>query len=206
MSIYIGSNRYKAMVGNSRADFVTKKALPYDAEVEYIHGSTRYDTGVAITADAGFDAIIAIDAYTNNAGVFGYTPDAGKVNRIFMYNNRIVLQRGAFGATGRNSIAFDTDFHHYVLNETTAQVDDSTNTSGTTADTNRNFYLFACWSTYSADQRAQSIKSLKLYHGSTLMMDLIPVRLGTHGYFWDNVSQALIGNENTNWEPGPDKT
>lgn len=46
----------------------------------------------------------------------------------------------------------------------------------------------------------------KLYNGTSLLLDLIPVRVGTDGYFYDKVSKVLFKATNgTTFTVGPDK-
>ena len=51
------------------------------------------------------------------------------------------------------------------------------------------------------------ISYCKLYDNNILVRDLIPVRIGAVGYFYDRVSGQLFGNSGTGaFVIGPDKT
>jgi hypothetical protein len=61
-----------------------------------------------------------------------------------------------------------------------------------------NCYLYSLnQSGINIENTAMKIYYFKIYEGSVLMMDLIPVRVGQVGYMYDRVSGQLFGNSGT---------
>ena len=85
--------------------------------------------------------------------------------------------------------------------------------SGPTGNPVGSVYLFAAinysnGNIYGKGQTIKQIRSFKMYDGnSSLVRNMIPVRVGTTGYMYDKVSGTLFGNDGTgSFILGPDKT
>jgi len=211
MSIYIGSNRYKAMVDSSRADFVTKKALPYDAEVEYLQttGTQYIDTGyknwttsVYIYSEVAFTSISGrqLEGAVNS---FYVGCNSGRVEA--MYSNlfgtiqadtKIILEKSV--EKSGNNVSF------------TIKEDGYTGYTRTQAYTGneitKNIAFFNLIDNTSLGMKCKKYAN-KLIIDGVLVRDYIPVRVGTTGYMYDKVSETLFGNDGTgDFILGPDKT
>ena len=83
------------------------------------------------------------------------------------------------------------------LNGVTVNVNDGTTQISQVND--RNIGLFCRFPSdmYGISQARPKISSFKAWKSDVLIMDLIPVRVGTTGYMYDTVSGELFGNAGT---------
>lgn len=221
MALYIGNIRYKPMVGDNRASFLVEEhvPLPYDTEVEYLQSSgTQYiDTGYAY-AD-GYTFEIDFLGMTSNTTVFG-ARNSTKRTSVLYYSktNGMTINMAAYtGSTTPfklGNITSRVKVKMSVLqNNGTVWVDD------TKVYDNISFsgeYISsvsqAVFATKYGDNDYRDITSskvygLKMWQGTTIIRDYIPVRVGQIGYMYDKVSKVLYGNVGTgDFTLGPDKT
>lgn len=195
--------------------------LPYDAEVLYIQGdgSAYIDTGIV---DKGQYKIVAHVGYTvptvNNEYVFIY----GYSNSWSTKARAIRIQKG----TKVLYVWYNNSESNLSLSGTNVTIGDSPTSvkaDGTTLSTRSSaninntysIFLFARNATGSPNfgNNTTSIASLRfysfrIYNGNMLLLDLIPVRVGTVGYMYDKVSGELFGNANSTgaFTLGPDVT
>lgn len=179
---------------------------PYDAEVEYIapvSTASYINTGIEQTADIGFDiGFLAVAG--NNQQFLGSNAGWGTNHFLFFVNNDNNLQVGY--PSGPNVITGLTrNVQHvatfrnrvFTLDGTTSRT--ATKDPVASARTIRiigNQYV----------KEGQRIYHVKLYQGSILVRDFIPVRKGTTGYLYDKVSKKLFGTAGTgSFVIGPDK-
>ena len=211
MSIYIGSNRYKAMIGSSRADFVTHKALPYDSEIEYIESTgTQYiDTGIGVVNG------ILMEYYGAWGGLnypivcaTGDTPS--KYVRINLYNTyNIAVWKAGTSKYVRVSPRTNTFYNVYHDSRGLSNIvkwngEEKLNEDTTGyANPDTNVMVF----NENGTIKSGKIQSLKLTdNNNDVVFDGIAVRVGTTGYLYDKVSGTLFGNDGTgDFTLGPDK-
>ena len=187
--------------------------LPYDAKVEYLQGdgTAFIDTGIApnnttrfqidfnVTTPAGNVPIMGsrTSAYVNNLVVyFGWGGSASDKKWNFRYATEI--KGGADTAVGDLSINNIETASTLVISGATSASIVATPVTFTGTES---MYLFE-WNRGDgtrtdqiANNTALKIKSCKLYQGTTLVRDFIPVRVGSVGYLYDKVSKELFGNE-----------
>ena len=189
------------------------KALPYDAEVEYLEstGTQWIDTGVEPTQELAFNCSFAFEGITLEFGygnVFGSRYAARKMEyQLTGYEN------GSIGIGTRNSnLGFYSGVKHTVSFDGANTVNingvSRSITTSTCAPTTGSIVLFGIRQNGSVLQLSKAkIYALKFTINSTTLRDFIPVRKGTVGYIYDRVSGELFGNAGTgDFVIGPDKT
>ena len=194
------------------------KALPYDAEVEYLESAgTQYvDTGVIIPPDVDFEFTGSIVSDIVNGCVFGETREFmwGQSNPgyalVTTEGGRIYLRYGNSTPTvvGLTDIGFANTF-------TASLEGNEFKVNGLLVSTvNRissfdrpvsSMFVFRRNSISDLNPTFSAIRINNLKFGT--LFDFIPVRKGTFGYMYDRVSGKLFGNAGTgDFIIGPDKT
>ena len=210
----------------NRRRYMGGKALPYDAEVEYLQstGTACIDTGIIPTlsysveiefkwvspffsADASANLFGSINGWNNNGFCIVYTHQS---NRHDFYN----CWGNNFKESRNTDLSYLLDSWHTLTFTNKKTLIDGTQIGQTSTGTGNpigNVYLFCArnWANgnlYGIGTTKQ-IRSFKMYDASSnLVMDLIPVRKGTVGYMYDKVSGQLFGNAGTDaFVLGPDK-
>lgn len=183
------------------------KALPYDAEIEYLEssGTQWIDTGIIPDADTG----ISIDFYrlgdTQSAGalyIFGVTETNKRFYGIYRVRPEI-LQWGYKTTVVRDntncSIPFGTKiaFKLNYLNNKQAYLSTTDYTWEISSDGDAFEHSIDIFRANNSDTYPLfrgRIYGFKITQGSEMVMDLIPVRVGQVGYMYDKVSGQLLGN------------
>lgn len=175
--------------------------LPYDAEIEYLQSSgTQYiDTRLSPTTNSH---VIIECSNVRNASLenesFGYGVSGGQ--RFHMVAVAYWNSNKFHAGCGTNLIyttTADTASHTFELYGNGTFVQDGTSYSigssvGIISDT---MPLFArLWNGSYQYSNGVRIHSFKWYESETLVLDLIPVRVGQVGYMYDKVSGELFGN------------
>lgn len=194
--------------------------LPYDAEIEYLESTgTQYiDTGVESFTNESPDAEKTI-TYTGTV--------ARLTNSGYCLHTNTFTSSAWWGTNGdkwrlgdnNSATTFTTGKMYNVHVYTTGRTDDKswmsvdgTEVLRTTRYSSRNtaasIYLFAARTSASGSSAfggSWRIAHLRIYVGTTLVRDLIPVRVGQTGYMYDRVSRKLFGNKGTGaFNLGPD--
>lgn len=210
MGLYIGNTRYCPVIGKS-------ESLPYDAEIEYLKGdgNAYINTGIVPSSDIR----LTVDGWysvTSGTGlVFGVIQSSGSVPRFHLGINGTIFQAGV-GTAGVGSIgATSTHRYNFIIDGRDAKA--YTISGGVTESYTGNstyptipIFLFA----RNLDGAASNIHvfslcSAHIYSYSTgkMLVDFIPVRVGTTGYLYDKVSGELFSNAGTgDFVLGPDIT
>lgn len=191
------------------------KGLSY-AEIEYIggagNGKAYINTGYV---PQGLDIRIACKFYyggyhrkINYPGlVHAYVGDSTRCYRLMMraQTNNLVVQNARRGNLSTDNSylmsvgnVYEVDFNHfnYTINGTTyTHTNYGTSTENTDSlkfldvsnSLNLRFYYFKVWK------------------GDNMIFDMIPVRIGNEGYFYDKISGNFFGNAGTgSFILGPD--
>lgn len=181
-------------------------------EVEYLQSSgTQYmDTGLYVSGNTMIDAYIgtitdklwgfgAREAWTKNMFQFGNGGTQGTEYHVGMqfYGNN--------SSYNRIRITNDTAQHH-VIAAATSYFDSTEFTreyeSFVTPGT---LPLFAARDGDNLNYKIMKIYSCKIYEGTVMLRDFIPVRIGQVGYMYDRVTDTLYGNLGTgSFTIGPD--
>lgn len=187
-------------------------ALPYDAEVEYLQSdSTAYiDTG--ISGGNNYLSVyvkFSISSHINYAPIYGnYIDDSHNYTRL------ITSTSSGTGITsvnrkGNTSINISlNNIHEVVTSQSVVVVDavsKSTTTGSGTANSN-NIVLFNRSTSPVTRDVGLKVYAFKVWDSGTLVLDFIPVRVGSVGYMYDKVSGELFGSTGSgNFVVGSDK-
>ena len=206
MGVYVGDKRYAPYVGSTRKKVVTEKALPYDAEIEYLEKESGKNS--LIDLGTGIDAVFEITAQATVTTNVSMT----------LINRHTASVGGAwFGVPPNGFWGLSTSAGAYsnvsALNKTDISVDFTVNPvvgtiGGNTfsrAKGNRNSNWFLFGSSGNAYPFIGRVYHLKVYIEGVLAMDLIPCRVGSVGYLYDKVSKTFLSNVNSDpFILGPD--
>ena len=194
------------------------KALPYDAEVEYLEStstSKQYiDTGITDSWDGLVVTLdISVTDATGERDFFGSINPSGGYNYAGCFRNldkNFVLQIGSpYVRYGQNDGG--RHIHIYDAINKTCSLDGSTTPASTLTWRGSGNNTFKLFQRVFINGNIQSPSDNKLYASQfvkdgVLVRDYIPVRVGTIGYLYDKVSGQLFGNAGTgDFILGPDK-
>lgn len=197
---------YQNMIDNYD---VTIANASFDAEIEYLesNGTQYIDTNAIVKSETIYDIKAQITQLQETAPSGGENFLIGTMSannalytlRCLVYGDNIIIQRGQFALTGVVSIPKDTNWHTYYSSKTLCKIDNTTGVpSYTITDSNLKIFLFKQNRDGFADHDSYCrIAYCKIYDGSTLVRDFIPVRKDTTGYLYDKVSGNLFGNSGT---------
>lgn len=185
------------------------KALPYDAEIEYLGSTgTQYiDTGIVPNADTGIDARIKSNI-TGDYYAIGLRDNTSNTRWCLGLETHIRWAYVGYGdaitllTNIPNSIYYadiqmnllDSGVAVATCNNATRQVSLPTLSFNPV----NNIRLFGT-AGVSADYTKWygNIYYVKISQGNKIIMDLIPVRVGSVGYMYDKISGRLLGNDGT---------
>jgi len=191
---------------------VMGKRLPYDAEIEYLEssGTQWIDTGIYPT-----NTIVAKLKFMNleSTGnvIFGMYDGENNSYRYFNFGKDSYFDTGE-GVRKNRLIANNIKVHpneiyeielgnKYIKNIITDTIKYGTvynftfNKTLTLNNYNNNNFSKNRW------------YHVEIFDNTTLILNLIPVRIGTRGYMYDKVSKQLFGNSGTGeFILGPDVT
>lgn len=218
---FLGSTEVKKICLGNEQVWPVESALPYDAEIEYLNcpdettaGLYRINFGINMTYGRGFGFTFSDLKFggTQWGAVAGTTWSTKRVqiyrnsadNQINIdWNNSIALQNRSLD---QNKHTIDIK---PIINGTQTQliIDDTVikninnfELGGTSADSIK-------W----IPPQSTSLITGKLYRfwiydtDQSLLLDAIPVRIGSVGYMYDKVSGQLFGNAGTgSFTLGPD--
>lgn len=216
MAIYVGDKRYAPYVGSKRRKVMTEKTLPYDAEIEYLEttGTQWINTRISATTNVAVKTRIVVTTTSLNIPVFGSlskyegtkSSSGGKTYHLTPYNSKWFYgtngTEGSFGTYVRTAgSVYDIEFNvnnSIIVNgvSTNVTINEAYSDNYLTISYRGNTsYIYGIW----------KYIYFKIFEGSELVMDLIPVRVGQTGYMYDMVSGELFGNAGTgNFVLGPD--
>lgn len=202
MGLYIGNTRYKAIVNGIAHKVITK--LPYDAEIEYIESSTGtevIDTGIVPNESTKVQFRFTNIEATGTV-IIGYIYDSDKNDwRLFNKYNRAYFDAyGGSDSFGKRinggsiipNTIYNLEMGNYYIKdlETGENIISGDVYTGTGTNT-----------IYINGNNGHSSKNrwyyIKIYDGTTLVRDFIPVRVVQVGYMYDKVSGQLFSNAGT---------
>lgn len=205
-NLYVGSTQYSQIYKGS--DLIWQSS-PYDAEIEYLEstgtqwidigykhhtGSTKYETSVVLTN---------INQNNYNS-LFGARIDHDGAEAYYIGITRNGVAYSCIGGNKKESLCSLSINTRYdiVSDPSTGWIINGTTYNSAANNTSTrslyNCYLYSLnQSGINIENTAMKIYYFKIYEGSVLMMDLIPVRVGQVGYMYDRVSGQLFGNSGT---------
>lgn len=209
--VYVGSTKIaEAYVGNQLV-YSAGPPLPYDSKVEYLEGTgTQWiDTGISSTNGLLLDYTCSYDALTQSIVTTG--DKSSNIVRIYLYNAyHIQIWKVGKAVSVRVYPKLNTfyqishDFRGFT-NKVVWNGSVVYNTNSSTAHTaTDNVVIFKEYSYI----RKGKIASLKITNiNDEVVLDMIPVRVGTVGYMYDKVSKQMFSNAGTgSFTLGPDVT
>lgn len=187
---------------------------PYDAQVEYVDGNGTFVNTLFTLGDHRIVAETQFsNGYANNVSLFGIWNYRTQSNlSVTLYNNKFYFGTGPYSEKNvAPAQPFDTGWHTYTLSgRGLLQVDQDVlyNTANSPVISNTTAFIFArhAISSYGTENPPQYAKcpagfrcrSFKIYDNDadTLVFDGIPVRIGTVGYIYDQISGQVFGGAN----------
>lgn len=200
------------MIGLNRRSMMGGEKLPYDAEIEYLEssGTQWIDTGIYPT-----NTIVAKLKFMNlkstSSVIFGMYDGENNSYRYFNYGENSYFDTGEGVRKNRlntNNIKIHPNEiyeielgNKYIKNIITDTIEYGTvynftfNKTLTLNNYNNNNFSKNRW------------YHVEIFDNTTLILNLIPVRISTRGYMYDKVSKQLFGNSGTGeFILGPDVT
>lgn len=168
--------------------------VPYDAEVEYLEsdGSQYINSGLIGGNDVGLYVIVS-RLNTQDRQIIGSRESSG--NTRFFIGNSYIGWGTYFGiGSSTTGIVYEWGLNYLNNREFTE------NGGVVRALIDLGFtptlpiFVFAFNYAGTAQCWAGRMYAAKISQGSSVVMDLIPVRVGTTGYMYDRVSGQLFGN------------
>lgn len=217
--IMIGTTEAIKMYIGSTVMWEPQVSARYDAEIKYLegNGSQYIDLNVIPDENTGI-YIQAVDS--NQSGSYdhyttGLRDDSGDTRWCIGYSSNLGWYYGYGSYTTISNNTYPGSIAKSTLNYLNSKTATCT-VNGTTSTVNlptlpfspqNNIRIFGT-SGASANYAKWSgkIYAFKVSQGSTVVMDLIPVRVGQVGYMYDKVTGRLFGNSGTgNFILGGDK-
>lgn len=201
--------------------------LPYDAEVEYLEstGTAYIDTGITPTlsysVEMEFYLVSPLSSESASATMFGTLNGWNKHTFMVACSPSISRIYNCWG--NRNTTYTDQTFvnnlvdnwHTLLFRDKRTYIDDTPIGSAVASPSGNpvgSIHLF-CAKNYGDNTlygvgSTKRIRRYKIYdENSKLVIDYIPVRVGTTGYMYDKVTGRLFGNQGTDaFIIGSDKT
>ena len=199
------------MIGVNRRRVMGGKSLPYDAEIEYLEstGTQWIDTGIYPTNTTVAKLKFMNLSYTGDV-IFGMYDSQKNSYRLFNYSKDAYFDTGDGVNVGRLittdiKIQINTIYEIELGNKYIKDIIADTIIYGTTYNATYNKTL-----TLNGGNNRNFSKNrwyhVEIFDDTTLILDLIPVRIGTTGYMYDKVSGELFSNDGTgDFILGPDK-
>lgn len=190
--------------------YVTYNAQPYDEEVLYLEtdGTAYIDTGVNTSSNTRFDIKMGLPSEPENSSIFPFGARKvlntnclefvrDKSSGRFQYRYGNVTPFANYGVMPVDGYYDVSNVDNgnvlaYDINNYNGEIQATANTF----DTELNFFLF-CLNNQGSPRTTEAgikIYASKLYDGSTLVRDYIPVVKDGVGYLFDKVSMELFGN------------
>ena len=203
MGVYVGDKRYAPYVGSTRRKMMAEKALPYDAEIEYLESSgiQWIDTQLGVGYDTKLLDIQLEFEHLTTAGGYKWVVFAGGNNKyVGIQRNRDTINID--GRAKITPVVLDKK-RTYRFNGGLESIDNEEFPPLVDLSLNMNIILFSAISTIHLE--TCRIWYAKIIYDNVLMGDFIPVRVGQVGYMYDRVSGELFGNSGTgDFVLGPD--
>lgn len=201
------SDMAKAFVGSTEVSKVylgsdlvyTKEVLPYDAQVEYLQssntggGNTRQTILLGISGNAQFEVTAQSTVTSSSSQVLLGGTTGGKVATWFG-----VSPNGKWGSGSSSGEYVDID----GTTKATANLTFSSKTVSGTVNglsfSRTGSDNFSNWALFATDNGNYGftgrVYACKAYKNGSLVLDLIPVRVGQVGYMYNKVNGDLLGN------------
>lgn len=184
------------------------KALPYDAEVEYLEnvGESSIDTMYHIASyNVSLEIRYMQTANTTAIGFLFYQFNGVGNNYVAIYSNASNKLSAVWGNKWKASTtSSDRNIHTLKLENKTLYRDGTslvtTDNPAAFMSSDNNVHIFS-----TSRPILARVYWAKIHYNNELVRDLIPVRVGQVGYMYDKVYGQLLGNAGTeSFILGPD--
>jgi len=202
--MFLGSTEIgQAYLGSTKV-WESKQLLPYDAEIEYLESSgTQYiDTGILPDKNTSIEIDLELNQIVNSRYVLGRYA-SGQQFFLYIYRNTIQwgwscsYENAIDWTTDRHLIKLYTDENFAYLNVDGSDVSSKAIQSQTSTLTTTIFCGSVEDSVSVSTGVPQKVYACKMSKNGSVVLDLIPVRVGQVGYMYDKVSGQLFGNQGT---------
>lgn len=179
---------------------------PYDAQVEYLENTggsyirTDYiPQGTNIKIQGKFYLSEYGSLYGGWFGTYdGVNVYTYRIIRVNQDNNNIYWNCGGQSSvSGRTAISGLNNTYEFELTYDQLIINGATSTVTPLLPTYANSSKFCVFYNNTAQPTRGKFYYLKVYDGANLVLNLIPVRVGTTGYMYDSVSRQLYENVGT---------
>lgn len=178
----------------------------YDAEIEYLEstGTQWIDTGIRITSSYKIELSV-IGKNTTDTAMFGTNNgsvyDKGEASVTSAGNAFNIIYptsnwSSAFRTLSPYTVGTKNDIS-FTFSSCTINGNTTTFSAYQSYVANRTLYIYATNRGSAVGCYSGRIYYFKIYDGTTLVFDAIPVRVGNVGYLYDKVSGQLFGNSGT---------
>lgn len=197
---YLGSTELKNVAIGDKL-LLSSEPLPYDARVEYLESSGTQYIKTSIVGQNSYKYTVKFYSDAGQGMIFGARP-------AFMYkeidisisaNGEFVVRCGNQEYKNTSKV-WGGEWYNVVYERgrvTNLDTGDyiTTNYQTSNWNTSKAIYLFTLNNNGSTGSTgSKKISYFKIVSGSTVLIELIPVRVGTTGYMYDKVSKTLYGN------------
>ena len=199
MTTYIGNTRYKAMVGGERASLISSLITkPYDAEIEYLEssGTQWIDTGIIPDSNT-IVQFKFVNLYRTDDVIIGYFINDTNDWRLFNHENACYFDTPNSGRIADGNIYENTLYELELGNYYVKNLDTGINIVSGNATSYTGISTITLNNYNNVSFSKNRWYYVKIYSGSVLVRDMIPVRIGQIGYMYDKVSKQLFSNAGT---------
>lgn len=216
MGIYVGDKRYAPYVGSTRRKVMTEKALPYDAEVEYmlINSYNYFLTDYYPNENTVVECVFKPITKSMNALFCGAT-DTNKQFELYRWSDTIEFHYGSIIERPAVKYSLYTDdYLKATLGENKGELIAPDATLTTTFS--QEFNITVPLAVFGLNRNGTitknngypyPVKSFVIKESGVTLHDYIPVRIGSIGYFFDKMTGQLNATEvgsGGHFTPGPD--
>ena len=184
-------------------------SLPYDAEVEYIENTTSQRINLGLSGYVTFEVMAQANSITNSTQIL-FGCDAGGAAGSW-YGALNLSQNGKWGSSGSAGMNVNisaTTKAYSIITFDTAYVEGNVNGIYFERSRSRvpgNWYMLG--TSNGSYPFIGKIYSLRAFQDDTLVLDMIPVRVGQDGYLYDKISGNLVkATNNSTFSVGQDVT
>ena len=179
-------------------------SLPYDAEIEYLesNGTQYIDIGVSPNSDTGAYAnVVCLDE--TDIYFFGLRKDSNNTRWGVGHVTSFYYCYGNYGPSNTDRIdGAIAELYLNYLNDgkfiaTNGIITKQVSLPSMGFTTSLHIILFGNYNINTVKKWNGRFYSFKLTQGGSIVMDLIPVRIGQVGYLYDKIGGNLYGNVGT---------
>lgn len=204
---YVGSSEISKMyLGSDLVYSKGSEVLPYDAEIQYLQSDSLAWINTGISGgnnNLEIGIVFSISTWVNSACLYGNfrtdTGSTGNITRLCLSSNGVNIRSGINTTTAGEMLGTCAlNVKHTVVSTRGKIIFDgieATQAAQNGTTNNDNIILYNRGVNAVVDRNiGQKIYSFYIKNGDTLVLDMIPVRVGQVGYMYDKVSKQLFGN------------